>query len=162
MGIYTIAVASITAALLGLWFSQPGWRGLELLAFFVLASPLYAPLLYRLAVRLWVARGRRRLGLPSASDRDLIDFVGEELTRAAIEWQWAVHWRAGGRGKEFEIGEDDADGLAVKVRNGVLMVSNQATGTTRFVDPVAALDHAISLYAGPTRTDAAVFVEEET
>ena len=160
MGVYAIAVASVTVALLGLWFAQPGWRGLELFALFALAAPLYAPALYWLATRLWVAGRRRRLGLPAASDRDLIDFVGEELDRAAIDWHWRVGWR-GARGDEIELGADDDDDLSVKVRNGILMVGDRQNGTTRFVDPVAAIDHAIALYDGPSRADAAIFAEEE-
>ena len=158
IGPYNIALAAITVALLGLWFIQPGWGGLELFALYAIASPIYAPLFYRLGVYLWVARQRRRFGLPAASDRDLIDFVGEELDRADIEWHWRVGWR-GTRGDEIEIGDDEADDLAVKARNGVLMVYDSQSGTSRFVDPVAAVDHAMALYAGPARTDAAVFVD---
>jgi len=158
--IYTVALAAVSVALLFIWFVQVGWRGVELFALFALASPLYAPLLYWLATRLWVARRRRQLGLPAANDRDLIDFVGEELDRAAIDWHWRLAWRGPG-GNEIEIGDDDADDLRVRVRNGVLMVGDTANGTTRFIDPVAALDHAIALYDGPARTDAAIFADEE-
>jgi len=162
LGIYAIAVASISLALLGLWVGQPRWRGLEFFALFALASPLYAPLLYWLGTRLWVAQRRRRMGLPAANDRDLIDFVGEELDRAGIEWHWRLGWRRA-RADEIEIGEDDQDDdLTVRVRNGILMVGGTANGTTRFVDPVAAVDHAIGLYDGPSRIDAAVFVDDET
>lgn len=161
MPAYTIAVAALGVALLGLWFTQPGWRGLELLALCVFVAPLTAPLLYRLSVRVWVARRRRRLGLPAASDRDLIDFVGEELDRAAVEWHWRMGWR-GVCDDEIEIGDDDADDLTVRVRNGMLMVGDTENGTSRFVDPAEAVDHAISLYEGPSRTDRAVFADEET
>jgi broad specificity phosphatase PhoE len=158
--IYNIGLAAVSVALLFMWFVQPGWRGVELFALFALASPLYAPLLYRLATRLWVAQRRRQLGLPAASDRDLIDLVGEELDRAAIDWHWRLAWRGPG-GNEIEIGDEDADDLRVRVQKGVLTVGDTANGTTRFIDPVAALDHAIALHDGPARTVIAIFADEE-
>jgi hypothetical protein len=158
--LYLSALAAVSVALLILWFVQPVWSGLELFALFALASPLYAPLLYWLAVRLWVSQRRRQLDLPAARDRDLIDFIGEELDRAAIDWHWRLGWRGPG-GIEIEIGDDDADDLRVRVRYGILTVSDTANGATRFVDPVAALDHAIALYDGPARTNFAIFADEE-
>ena len=156
-GIYATVLASVTLALAWLWLLQPGWRGLELFALFALVSPLFAPLAYRLAVWIWVAGQRRRLGLPAASDRDLIDFVGEELDRAAIDWHWRIGWRNATRGDEIEIGADEDDDLTVRARHGILMVGTTAAGTSRFVDPTAAVDYAISLYDGPARADAGIF-----
>lgn len=159
--VYWIVLAAVTAALLLLWAVQPLWSVFELFALLALLAPFYLPLAYRLAIRFWVVRQRRRLGLPVASDRDLIDFVAEELDHAGIAWQWRVAVRGTSDGDEIEIGEVDSDALSVKVRNGVLLVSETESGTSRFVDPVAAVDYAISLYKGPSHADAAVYVETE-
>lgn len=157
--LYWITLASVTAALLLLWAVQPLWSVFELFALLALLAPFYLPLAYRLGVWIWVARQRRRLGLPVASDRDLIDFVGEELDHAGIAWQWRVTVRGAPDGDEIEIGEDDSNDLSVRVRNGMLLVSDSESGTSRFVDPVAAVDYAISLYRGPSHADAAVYVQ---
>ncbi|MEX2615082.1 MAG: hypothetical protein WD767_03200 [Alphaproteobacteria bacterium] len=159
--IYWIALAAVTAALLLLWAVQPLWSALELFALLALLAPFYLPLAYRLGVRVWVARRRRLLGLPVASDRDLIDFVGGELDNAGIAWQWRMAMRGMSDGDEIEIGEDDSDALSVRVRNGVLLVSDRESGTSRFVDPVAAVDYAIGLYEGPSHADPAVYSTSE-
>jgi hypothetical protein len=158
--LYGIALASFTVALLGLWFYQPLWSGLELFALFALAAPLYLPMLYRIAVRLFVARQRRRMGLPPVSDRDLIDFVGEELDRAGIAWQWRLAMRGTSHGDEIEIGEDETSDLTVRVRNGVLLVTDSAAGTSRHVDPVAAVDDAVARYGGPKHNDPDLYGED--
>jgi len=159
--VYWIALAAVTAALLLLWAVQPLWSIFELFALLALLAPLYLPLVYRLGVRIWVARQRRLLGVPAASDRDLIDFVAGELDHAGIAWQWRVAVRGISDGDEIEIGEADSDDLSVKAHHGVLLVSDPESGTSRFVDPVAAVDYAISLYKGPSHGDAAVYVETE-
>ena len=159
--LYAIVLASITAALLLIWYLQPRWAGLEFFALFALASPLYVPLFYRLGIWCWVARQRRRLGLPMISDRDLIDFVGEELDHAGIAWQWRIAMRGSTHADEIEIGEDVESDLTVRVRHGVLFVTDSATGTSRFVDPTAAVDDAIGRYEGPKRVDAGIYGEDE-
>jgi hypothetical protein len=158
--LYGIAVAALSLALLVLWFYQPLWSGLELAAAFLMISPLYLPLLYRLGVILWVRRQRRHLGLPDASDRDLIDFVGEELDHAGIAWQWRLAMRGTTHADEIEIGEDEDRDLTVRVRHGVLFVTDSETGTSRHVDPVAAVDDAISRYEGPKHPDPALYGED--
>ena len=159
--IYWIALAAVTAALMLLWAVQPLWSVFELFALLALLAPFYLPLAYRLGVRLWVARQRRLLGLPAASDRDLIDFVAEELDHAGIAWQWRVAMRGTSDGDEIEIGEADSDDLSVKAQRGVLLVSETESGTSRFVDPVAAVDYVVSLYKGPSHADTAIYVESE-
>jgi|GEM_PF-2974829 len=159
--LYAITLASITAALLLIWYLQPRWAGLELFALFALAFPLYLPLFYRWGVRSWVAWQRRRLGLPAASDRDLIDFVGEELDQADIVWQWRPGLRRATDADEIEIGDDVESGLSVRVRHGVLFVTDSETGTSRHVDPAAAVDDAVGRYDGPKRVDAGIYGEDE-
>lgn len=159
--LYGIALASITAALLLIWYLQPRWAGLEFFALFALAFPLYLPLLYRFGVWCWVARQRRRLGLPAVRDRDLIDFVGEELDHAGIAWQWRIAMRGSTHADEIEIGEDVENDLTVRARHGVLFVTDSATGTSRYVDPVAAVDDAVGRYEGPKRVDDGIYGEDE-
>jgi hypothetical protein len=154
-------MAAISAALLLLWYVQPLWGVFEFFALVILVFPLYIPLLYRLATRLWVARKRRRLGLPEASDRDIIDFVGEELDRVGVAWQWRVALRRTSHWNELDVGEDDEPPIFVRVRNGILEVSSDEDGASRFVDPVAAVDHVLALYDGAVRPDEAVFVETD-
>ena len=88
---------------------QPQWGAFELFVLTVFALPLYIPLLYRYASVLWVARKRRRLGLPPARDRDIIDFVGEDLDRVDVPWQRHVAMRQTSNWTTLEAGEDDED-----------------------------------------------------
>ncbi len=159
--LYKYAMAAITAALLLLWFVQPSWGAPEFVALSLIVFPVYIPLLYRLGTRLWVMRQRRRLGLPRASDRDIIDFVSEELDRVGIAWQWRVALRKTSRWDELEVGEDDEPPVYVRVRNGILEVSDDESGASRFVDPVAAMDHVLTLYGGAAKPDEAVYVDSE-
>ena len=128
--LYAITLASITAALLLIWYLQPRLGGAG--AFRAVCagiSAVPAPV-YRWGVRSWVAWQRRRLGLPAASDRDLIDFVGEELDQADIVWQWRPGLRRATDADEIEIGDDVESDLSVRVRHGVLFVTDSETGTS--------------------------------
>jgi hypothetical protein len=160
-GLYQYAMAAITAALALLWAVQPQWGAFELFGLVVLAFPLYIPLLYRYATKLWVARKRRRLGLPRASDRDIIDFVGEELDRVDVPWQWRVALRKTSHWDEMEVGEDDEPPITVRIHNGVLIVENEEGDAARFIDPVEAVDHILTLYDGRVRLDEDIFIEPE-
>ena len=159
--LYKYTAAAITAAILLLWYVQPHWGGFELFGLAVLAFPLYIPLLYRYGTNLWVGRKRQRLGLPRASDRDIIDYVGEELDRVAIPWQWQValgrtsHWNT------LEVGEDDEPPLTVRIRNGILIVESDEGDAARFIDPLAAVDDILMRYRGRVPLDDEVFVESE-
>ena len=159
--LYKYAMAAVTAVLILLWSMMDEWGAFEFIAIFLMAFPLYIPLLYRLGKILWVARKRRQLGLPTATDRDIIDFVGEELDRAVVPWQWTVALRRTSRWDQLEIGEDDEPPVYVRVDRGILEVSSDEAGSTRFVDPAAAVDYALSIYGGAVKMDEAVFGEAE-
>ena len=159
--LYKYAMAAITAALAMFWYAQPQWSGFELFVLAVLAFPLYIPLLYRYATKLWVARKRLRLGLPSASDRDIIDFVGEELDRVDVPWQWRVALGRTSRWNELAVGEDDEPPITVRIHTGVLWIENEADDASRFIDPVEAIDHILVLYRGVVKLDEGMFVEPE-
>jgi hypothetical protein len=159
--LYKYAMAAITAALVSLWSFQSSWRAMELLALVLLVFPLYIPLLYRFGTWIWVLRRRRRLGLPMASDRDIIDFIGEELDRCGVAWQWRVALRRTSNWDALDVGEDDEDPVFVRVRNGLIEVSSDEGGAVRFVDPVAAVDRILEIYDGASKPDDAVFVDTD-
>ena len=102
-------MAATTADLFLLWVFQPQWGAFELFVLTVFVLPLYIPLLYRFASVIWVARKRRRLGLPPARDRDIIDFVGEDLDRVDVPWRRHVALRRTSNWTTLEVGEDDED-----------------------------------------------------
>lgn len=157
--LYKYAMAAITAALVFLWSAQSSWHGMELLALIVLVFPLYIPLLYRLGVRLWVARRRRQLRLPDASDRDIIDFIGEELDRCGVAWEWRVALRKMSHWDAIDVGEESEKPVFVRVRNGLIEVSSESEPSTRFVDPVAAIDRILALYEGDISQDDSVYID---
>ena len=159
--LYKYAMAAITAALLILWVVQPHWGAFELFSLAVLALPLYIPLLYRYGTRLWVARRRRLLGLPPARDRDIIDFVGEELDRVEVPWQWQVALHRTSNWTALEVGEDDDDPVIVRVHNGMLIVESEGADAARFIDPIEAIDDILTRYQGRVRLDGEIFVEPE-
>ena len=154
-------MAAISAALLLLWVVQPDWGAFELFGLTVLALPLYIPLLYRYASLLWVARKRRLLGLPPARDRDIIDFVGEELDRVDVPWQWQIALYRTSYWTTLEVGEDDEDPVTVRVHKGVLIVESEGADAARFIDPVEAVDDILLRYQGRVRLDSDIFVEPE-
>ena len=127
--LYKYAMAATTAALLLLWVFQPQWGAFELFVLTVFALPLYIPLLYRFASVIRVARKQRRLGLPPARDRDIIDFVGEDLDRVDVPWQRHVALRRTSNWTTLEVGEDDED----PVRSACIRASSlsRARGPTR-------------------------------
>lgn len=159
--LYKYALAAVTAALLILWIAQPNWSAFELFGLAVLAFPLYIPLLYRYGTRLWVARKRRQLGLPPARDRDIIDFVGEELDRVDVPWQWQVALGRTSNWDTLDIGEDDEDPITVRIRTGILIIEDTEDDAARFIDPVAAVDEILLRYRGRLQLDEEVFVEPE-
>jgi hypothetical protein len=159
--LYKYAMAAVTFAIILIWNLQSRWAATDLFALIAFISPLYAPFLYVFGKRLWVARKRRRLGLPAASDRDIIGFVGEELDRVGIAWQWCLSLRGTSRWDELEIGEEDEPSIFVRIRDGVLNVSNEDAGATYFADPVEAVDYALNLYDGRKKPDESMFVETE-
>lgn len=157
--LYKYAMAAITAALVSLWVAQRSWHGMELLALIVLVFPLYIPLLYRFGTWLWVARRRRLLGLPQASDRDIIDFIGEELDRCGVPWEWQVALRKMSHWDAIDVGDESEKPVFVRVRNGLIEVSSETEAATRFVDPVEAVDRILAIYEGDIATDEDVFVD---
>ncbi len=159
--LYKYAMAVITAALVFLWSLQSSWRVFELFALGLLILPLYVPLIYRAVTRLWIIRRRRQLGLPKASDRDIIDFIGEELDRNGVAWQWRVALRRTSNWDALDVGEDDEDPVFVRVRNGLIEVSSDEDSATRYVDPVAAVDRILEIYDGASKPDDAVFVDTD-
>lgn len=159
--LYKYAMAAVTAALLLLWYVQPLWGAFELFGLAILVFPFHIPLLYRLGERLWVARKRRLLGLPEAADRDIIDFVGEELDRVDVPWQWRVALGRTSNWNEIEVGEDDEPPVAVRIRNGVLIVETGEDDAARFIDPAAAVDDILMRYRGRIPLDDGIFVETE-
>lgn len=159
--LYKYAVAAVAAALLLLWFVQPFWGAFELFGLAVLVFPLYIPLLYRWGSKLWVIRKRQQLGLPPARDRDIIDFVGEELDRVDIPWQWRVALQKTSIWKELEVGEDDEPPISVRIHNGVLIVESDEDDAERFIDPVDAVDNILLRYRGRIPLDQGVFAEPE-
>jgi hypothetical protein len=159
--LYKFAMAAVAAALLLLWVVQPFWGALELFGLLVLVAPLYIPLLYRWGSNMWVVRKRRLLGLPPARDRDIIDFVGEELDRVEIPWQWRVALHKTSSWKELDVGEDEEPPITVRIHNGVLIVESEEDDAVRFIDPVDAVDNILLRYRGRIPLDQDVFVEPE-
>ncbi len=159
--LYKYAMAAITAALFFLWAAQSSWHGLELLALIILVFPLYIPLLYKLGVRLWVKRRRRQLGLPDASDRDIIDFIGEELDRCGVAWEWRVALRRLSNWDALDVGEEDEQPVFVRVRNGLIEVSSETEAASRFVDPVVAIDKILAICDGTVSQDEGVFIDTD-
>lgn len=159
--LYKYAVAAVSAAVLLLWIVQPQWGTAELFAAFLILSPIYFPLLYRLGKKVWVARQRRKFGLPPANDRDIIDFIGEELDHMSIAWQWRVAMGKTSTWDTLDVGEDDEPPITVRVRHGLVEISNEEVAVSRFVDPVAAIDHILSLYDGASKQDEEIFVALE-
>lgn len=159
--LYKYAVAAVSAAILLLWIVQPLWGVAEFFAIFLIVSPIYFPLLYRLGMKAWVARQRRRLGLPPASDRDIIDFIGEELDHMSVAWQWRVAMGKTSTWDTLDVGEDEEAPVTVRVRNGLVEVSNEEIAVSRFIDPVAAVDHILTLYEGSSKQDDEIFVASE-
>jgi hypothetical protein len=159
--LYKYAVAAVSAAVLLLWFVQPQWGTAELFAAFLILSPIYGPLLYRLGMKAWVARQRRELDLPPASDRDIIDFIGEDLDPMSIVWQWRVAMGKTSTWDTLDVGEDDEPPITVRVRHGLVEISTEEVAVSRFVDPVAAIDHILILYDGASKQDEEIFVDLE-
>ena len=159
--LYKYTMAAVAAALLLLWVVQPHWGAFELFALALLAFPLCIPLLFRYGTRLWVARKRRALGLPRASDRDIIDFVGEELDRVDVPWQWRVALGKTSNWNELEVGEDDEAPIIVRIHNGMLFVESDTDDPARFIDPADAVDHILLRYRGRIQLDDEVFVAPE-
>ncbi len=159
--LYKYAVMAVTFAVALIWSLQARWGAAELFALIAAVLPFHAPMLYRIGKRLWVARKRRRLGLPVASDGDIIGFVADELDRVGIAWQWRLTLRGTSRWDELEIGEEDEASIFVQIRGGVLNVSNEDAGATYFADPVEAVDYALNLYDGRMKPDETMFVETE-
>ena len=159
--LYKYVVAAVSAALLLLWIVQPPWGIAEFFAVFVIISPIYLPLLYRLGMKAWVARQRRRLDLPLANDWDIINFIGEELDHMSVAWQWRVAMGKTSTWDALDVGEDDEAPVTVRVCNGLVEVSNEEVAVSRFVDPVAAVEHILTLYEGSSKQDDAIFVASE-
>ena len=159
--LYKYLVAAVSAAVLLLWIVQPQWGTSELFAVFLILSPIYLPLLYRLGMKTWVVRQRRKLGLPPANDRDIIDFIGEELDHMSIAWQWRVAMGKTSTWDTLDVGDDEEAPITVRVRNGLVEVSNEEVAVSRFIDPVAAVEHILTLYEGPSQQDSAIFVASE-
>ena len=61
----------------------------------------------------------------------------------------------------MEVGEDDEPPITIRIHNGVLIVENEADDAARFIDPVEAVDHILTLYDGRIRLDEDIFIEAD-
>lgn len=79
----------------------------------------------------------------------------------SIAWQWRVAMGKTSTWNTLDVGEDDEPPITVHVRHGLVEISNEEVAVSRFVDPVAAIDHILSLYEGASKQDEEIFVALE-
>ena len=79
----------------------------------------------------------------------------------SVAWQWRVAMGKTSTWDALDVGEDDEAPVTVRVCNGLVEVSNEEVAVSRFVDPVAAVEHILTLYEGSSKQDDAIFVASE-
>lgn len=126
------------------WLGRGVWSGAELAALLLLAALLNGPMIYRACRDRWIRRRRDALGLPPATDQEILAFITEALDAAKIDWEWRPSPKPPSKWREIALGEDD-DAIFLFVGNGVIEVVYGDDGPEIFLDEVELISHIISL-----------------
>jgi hypothetical protein len=147
--VYRYTVWAGTACAVLYWLGRENWAGLELLALAFLAAPFHVPIAYRFFRRSLLYRRRDALGLPEATDQEILAFITEALDDAYIDWEWrpsrtgpsqngAAQWR------EIAIGEGEQT-IFVLADNGMIEVQHTDEDPEIFLDAVECVQYIIEL-----------------
>lgn len=147
--VYKYVVWAGTAFAVMFWLGRETWAGLEFFALALLAAPFHAPMAYRFFRRRLRHRRRDALGLPEATDQEILAFITEALDEAYIDWEWrpsrtgpsqkgAAQWR------EIAIG-DGEETIFVLADNGMIEVQHTDEDPEIFLDAVESVQHIIEL-----------------
>lgn len=149
----TFAVASIV-------FWHPGLHVADLPLFLLFLVPLYLPMAYHAVRQNWLRRQQESMGLPAASDDELLSFISEGLDEAFIDWEWQGAAYGGSLWHVIAIGPED-DPIFVKANSGLLEVEWGGAEFESFLDPIDALAFLCVLKNRPPPRDADMYGEDE-